>query len=293
VNTLLEILNPNFLLHQALVGSVLVGLVCPLVGVYFVLRRMIFLGVALPQLSAAGIAFAFFVYRNLMGPHQHFDTSERTLAMIGSFAFTLAGLLILAAFERHRETVEARIGITYAVAAAATILFIAADPGAEAQMVNLLKGDILATTSASLGVLTGVFGVIVLVLLVCRKEFLLVSFDRDLAIVFSKRVGLWDSLLYLLIGATISLGVMTAGPLVTFGFLVIPPLTARLLTRRMLTFSLVAAGLGAVTAFAGFYCAYRFDMPLGPAEVAVASLVLLVVATMGAVLRTVGRSRAL
>jgi ABC-type Mn2+/Zn2+ transport system permease subunit len=293
VNTLLEILNPNFLLHQALVGSVLVGLVCPLVGVYFVLRRMIFLGVALPQLSAAGIAFAFFVYRNLMGPHQHFDTSERTLAMIGSFAFTLIGLLILAAFERHRETVEARIGITYAVAAAATILFIAADPGAEAQMVNLLKGDILATTSASLGVLTGVFGAVVLVLLVCRKEFLLVSFDRDLAIVFSKRVGLWDSLLYLLIGATISLGVMTAGPLVTFGFLVIPPLTARLLTRRMLTFSLVAAGLGAVTAFAGFYCAYRFDMPLGPAEVAVASLVLLVVATMGAVLRTVGRSRAL
>ena len=293
MNTLIEILNPNFLLHQALVGSVLVGLVCPLVGVYFVLRRMIFLGVALPQLSAAGIAFAFFVYRNLMGPHQHFDTSERSLAMIGSFAFTLAGLLILAAFERHRETVEARIGITYAVAAAATILFIAADPGAEAQMVNLLKGDILATTSASLGVLTGVFGAVVLVLLVCRKEFLLVSFDRDLAIVFSKRVGLWDSLLYLLIGATISLGVMTAGPLVTFGFLVIPPLTARLLTRRMLTFSLVAAGLGAVTAFAGFYCAYRFDMPLGPAEVAVASLVLLVVATMGAVLRTVGRSRAL
>lgn len=292
MNTLLEILNPNFLLHQALVGSVLVGLVCPLVGVYFVLRRMIFLGVALPQLSAAGIAFAFFVYRNLMGPHQHFDTSERTLAMIGSFAFTLIGLLILAAFERHRETVEARIGITYAVAAAATILFIAADPGAEAQMVNLLKGDILATTSASLGVLTGVFGAVVLVLLVCRKEFLLVSFDRDLAVVFSKRVQLWDSLLYLLIGITISLGVMTAGPLVTFGFLVVPPLTARLITRRMLTFSLVAAGLGAVTAFAGFYCAYHFDMPLGPAEVAIASLVLLVVAAAGAAHRAVGRVRA-
>lgn len=180
MNTLIEILSPHFLLRQALIGSVLVGLVCPLVGVYFVLRRMIFLGVALPQLSAAGIAFAFFVYRRLMGPHHHFDTSERGLAMLGSFAFTLTGLLILAAFERHRETVEARIGITYAVAAAATILFIAADPGAEAHMVNLLKGDILAATSASLGVLAAVFGATVLVLLMFRKEFLLVSFDRDL-----------------------------------------------------------------------------------------------------------------
>src|SRR5919198_1326514 len=274
MSTVLEVLKPGFILRDALVASVLVGLVCPLVGVYFVLRRMIFLGVALPQLSAAGIAFSFFVYRVLVGPHQHFGLTERSLAMIGSFAFTLLGLLILAAFERHKETVEARIGITYAAAAAATILFVAADPGADAHMVSLLKGDILATTSASLGVLAAVFGTTVLVLLAFRKEFLLVSFDRDLAVVFSKRVGLWDSLLYLLIGVTISLGVMFAGPLVTFGFLVVPPLTARLLTRRMLSFSLVAAGLGALTAFVGFYCAYRFDLPLGPAEVAVASVVL-------------------
>ncbi len=289
MSILFEILSPDFLLRQALIGSVLVGLVCPLVGVYFVLRRMIFLGVALPQLSAAGIACAFFVYRVLVGPHQHFELTERGLAMIGSFVFTLTGLLILAAFERHRETVEARIGLTYAIAAAATILFVAADPGADAHMVSLLKGDILATTSASLTMLGSVFGAVVLALLAFRKEFLLVSFDRDLAVVFGKRVGLWDSLLYLLIGVTISLGVMTAGPLVTFGFLVVPPLTARLITRRMLTFSLVAAGLGAVTAFFGFYCAYRFDLPLGPAEVAVASLALLVIAVGSAICRRLRR----
>jgi ABC-type Mn2+/Zn2+ transport system permease subunit len=98
-----------------------------------------------------------------------------------------------------------------------------------------------------------------------------------MAVIFGKHAGLWDGLLYLVIGLTISLGVMIAGPIVTFGFLVVPPLTARLLTRRMLTFSLTAAGLGATTAFAGFYCAYRFDLPLGPAEVVLASLVLAVV----------------
>jgi ABC-type Mn2+/Zn2+ transport system permease subunit len=291
VNILFEILHPDFLLRQALIGSVLVGLVCPLVGVYFVLRRMIFLGVALPQLSAAGIACSFFVYRVLVGPHQHFELTERGVAMIGSFAFTLVGLLVLAALERYKETVEARIGITYAVAAAATILFVAADPGADAHMVSLLKGDILATTSASLSVLIGVFSLIVLLLFAFRKEFLLVSFDRDLAVVFRKRVGLWDSLLYLVIGVTISLGVITAGPLVTFGFLTLPPLTARLITHRMLTFSLVAAVLGATTAFIGFYCAYRFDLPLGPAEVAVASLGLLVIAAADAVRRVLKRTQ--
>jgi ABC-type Mn2+/Zn2+ transport system permease subunit len=274
MNTLVEILQPGFLLRDALLGSVLVGLICSLVGVYFVLRRMIFLGVALPQVSAAGIACAFLLHRVLIGPHPHLMVSEWGLALIGSLTFTFAGLLVLVAFERYRDTVEARIGITYAVAAAATMLFLALDPAAEAHMVNLLKGDILATTGPGLSLMGGTFGAVALILFLFRKELLLVSFDRDLAVVFGKHAGLWDGLLYLVIGTTISLGVMTAGPLVTFGFLVVPPLTARLLTRRMVTFSLTAASLGASTAFAGFYCAYRFDWPLGPAEVAFASCVL-------------------
>jgi ABC-type Mn2+/Zn2+ transport system permease subunit len=278
MTTLVEILRPDFLLHDALVSSVIVGVVCPLVGVYFVLRRMIFLGVALPQLSAAGIAFAFLVYRVVSGPHQHGDVSERALAMLGSFGFTLVGIGVLAALGgRGRETVEARIGATYAIAGAATMLFLAADPWGEAQMVNLLKGDLLATTGTSVSVLIGVFVPIVALLFLLRKEFLLVSFDRDLAVVFGKRAGFWDALLYLLIGVTISLGVMTAGPLVTFGFLVLPPLTARLLTRRMLSFSLAAAAIGCASAFLGFWAAYRLDVPLGPAQVAVASVGLLVV----------------
>ena len=287
---MLEILRPDFLLHDAVVASVLVGVGCPLVGAYFVLRRMIFLGVALPQLSAAGIAFSFVGYRLIVGEHEHGNLSERSLAVIGSCIFTLGGLLILTALERRgRETIEARIGVTYAVAAALTILFLAADPHGDAQMVNLLKGDILATTHDSLLLLEGVLAVVVVILFAFRKEFLLVSFDRDLATVFGKRVGLWDGLLYLTIGMTISLGVMTAGPLVTFGFLVVPPLTARLVTRHMVAFSLVAAALGGVAALGGFWCAYRMDLPLGPAEVALASLMLLLVGGANAIRRRVGR----
>jgi ABC-type Mn2+/Zn2+ transport system permease subunit len=286
MSLLLQMLSPAFLLRDALVGSVLVGVVCPLVGVYFLLRRMIFLGVALPQLSAAGIAFAFLAYRTVIGTHQHLEIGERVLAMIGSSGFTLGGLLALAAFERRgRETVEARIGATYGIAGALTILFLAADPFGEAQMVNLLKGDLLATTGTGVTVLTCVFGAAVILLFAFRKEFLLVSFDRDLAIVFGKRAGAWDALLFVISGLTISFGVMTAGPIVTFGFLVIPPLTARLLTRRMLAFSLVSALIGGVTSFAGFYCAYRFDLPLGPAEVAVASIVLVAVGGMNWLLK--------
>jgi ABC-type Mn2+/Zn2+ transport system permease subunit len=292
MSTLSEILSPSFVLRDALVASVLVGLVCPLVGVYFVLRRMIFLGVALPQVSAAGIAFSFLAYKIAVGPHETLEVSERFLAVVGSFVFTLATTLVLAMLERRgRETVEARIGTTYAVAAAATILFLAKDPHGDAQMVNMLKGDILATTGASLTWMAEILGLVVVALFAFRKELLLVSFDRDLAVVFGKRAALWDIVLYLLIGTVISLGVMTAGPMATFGFLIVPPVTMRLIARRMVTFSLGSAAMGAATAFAGFYCAYRYDLPLGPAEVGLASIVLGVVAAVTGVRNMAARWR--
>ncbi len=280
-------LSSDFLLRNALLGSVVVGLVCPLVGVYFVLRRMIFLGVALPQLSAAGVAFAFLL-KSMAGAHQHGETGERALALVGSLGFAFIGLLVLAALERRgRETLEARIGIAYALAAAASILFVSADPYGEAEMTHLLRGDIVTTTASGLRLLVVVLGAVALALLALRKELLLVSFDRDMAVVLGKRAALWDTLLYLLIGITISFGVMTAGPLVTFGFLVVPPLTARLISRHMLTFSLVAAVFGAVTAFWGFYIAYRFDLPLGPTDVALAIVLLVLVAVTRETIRVV------
>src|SRR5206468_2558192 len=129
-------LSRDFLLHNALLGSVLVGLVCPLVGVYFILRRMIFLGVALPQVSAAGIAAAFFLYGVFIGPHASLGGGERMLAVAGSATFTVAATVLLAIFERRgRERVEARIGATYAIAAAATMLLLAKDPHGDAEIV--------------------------------------------------------------------------------------------------------------------------------------------------------------
>ena len=68
----------------------------------------------------------------------------------------------------------------------------------------------------------------------------------------------------------ISLGVMTVGPLVIFGFLVIPPLAALPWARGMASFSILASALGGLSAFAGFYISYTRDLPLGPVVICVA-----------------------
>lgn len=268
---MLELLKPDFLLHHAVWGSVVVGFVCPLVGVYFVLRRLVLWGVALPQVSASGIAFAFM----LQGLGLNFlaggEAQEKHLAIIGSIVFTLGTILALAALERRGAGLsEGRIGALYALAWAASILFVSWNAAGETEMLGLLKGEIVSISESDFHAMLDVFGAVALCMLLFQREFTFVSYDRDMAVTLGRNVLAWDILLYLIIGITISLGVMTVGPLVIFGFLVIPPLAALPWARGMASFSLLASLLGGLSAFAGFYFSYTHDLPLGPVVVCVA-----------------------
>ena len=103
---------------------------------------------------------------------------------------------------------------------------------------------------------------VLLLLDLFHKEILLVSFDRAMATTLRKNVVFWDALLYLLIGLTVSMAVLSVGPLITFGFLLIPALTAHLLARNMRQFIIFASIIGGVTSFIGFWLAYRWDLPV-------------------------------
>jgi ABC-type Mn2+/Zn2+ transport system permease subunit len=271
MSAILEMLRPDFLLHHAVWGSVVVGFVCPLVGVYFVLRRLVFWGVALPQVSASGIAFAFMLQGlgwNLLAGG---ESQEKHLAIIGSVVFTLVTILVLAWLERKGAGLsEGRIGALYALAGATSILFVAWNAAGETEMLGLLKGEIVSISERDFHAMLDVFGAITAAMLLFQREFTLVSYDRDTAVTLGRSALFWDFTLFLIIGLTISLGVMTVGPLVIFGFLVIPPMAALPWARGMMSLSLLASAIGGLSAFAGFFLSYKYDLPLGPVVVCVA-----------------------
>ena len=93
-----------------------------------------------------------------------------------------------------------------------------------------------------------------------------------MAITLGKNVVAWDVLLYLLIGLTVSMAVLSVGPLIAFGFLLIPALTAHLFAANMRQFTILASLLGGVVSFLGFCIAYRYDLPVGPADVVLLGL---------------------
>lgn len=277
MSTLLEMLKPDFLLHHAFYGSLVVGLVCPLVGAYFLLRRLVFWGVALPQVSTAGIAFAFLLQGMGFDWLAGGEAGERHLAIVGAVLFTGLAILALVWLERRGQGAgEGRIGALYALAGAASILFVAFNAAGETEMLGLLKGEIVAISERDFHAMLDVFGAIAACMFLFQKEFLLVSYDRDMAVTLGRSVVFWDALLYAIVGLAISLGVMTVGPLVIFGFLVLPPMAALPWARGIASFSLIASAVGGASAFAGFYVSYRYDLPLGPVVVALAFAGLLV-----------------
>ncbi len=269
METLRQILSPDFLLRDSLYTSVLIGFACPLVGVFLVLRRLVFLGVALPQISSTGVAVALSVPMWLGATQpEHAAHSEHLLAFAGSTIFSLVAILILAILERRgRGHPEGRLGAAYAVAAALSILLLSKNRYAEIGWLDLLKGEIITISNFDLTLTAATLAVVLVALGWFQKELLLVSFDRAMAVTLGKRVWFWDLLLYLLIGLTVSMAVLSVGPLISFGFLLIPPLTAHLFARNMRQFAALAALMGGVAAFLGFWLAYQWDCPIGPTDV--------------------------
>lgn len=267
MSTLFEIVNPSYLLFPALLGTMIMGLVCPMVGSYLVLRRTVFLGLTLPEIAAAGVAFTFWMQQAGLLPQM--GQSERGIAMVGSLAFTFLGMGLLGYLEqRGKGLAEGRLAAAYAFAGALTILFMVFNPAGQIEVLNLLKGEVIALSKGELRLLAGVFGLVFLAMLIFRREFLLTSFDRDLAFLLKGRQVIWDILLYLLAGLIIAFGVIMAGPLLIFGFLVLPALAAKPLVSRMSSFLMLSSALGLVMAFLGFYSSVRLDLPLGPTDVA-------------------------
>src|SRR5882672_5572114 len=152
LETLRHILSPDFLLRNSVYTSVLIGFACPLVGVFLVLRRLVFMGVALPQISSTGVAIALSVPVWLgVLPPEHAAHKEHVLAFAGSMVFSISAILVLAFLERRgRGLPEGRLGAAYVVSAALSIILLSKNRYAEVGWLDLLKGEVITVDNADL-----------------------------------------------------------------------------------------------------------------------------------------------
>jgi ABC-type Mn2+/Zn2+ transport system permease subunit len=274
------------LFRYALVAACVAALVCPLVGSSLLVRRTSFYGITLPQFATAGVVFGFILLPwwiqtiGLGGVTIDEALSDSHAVMNFHLAwaslFTFGALSVLVWLGRRGVGSEiGRVAASFAIANAATVLFGRMAPAGKSFVDELLSGEILGVGVHQLEVLALFYGVVLLLLALFRHDFLLVSFDRDLAQVLGKRVTLLELLLITITGVTVSVGTMIFGPTLLFGLLVVPPLAARQWARSMRGFHALSVVMGLLSVAGGVVASFELDLPLGAAIVGVAALTLL------------------
>jgi zinc/manganese transport system permease protein len=169
------------------------------------------------------------------------------------------------------------IGISYVVAAAAAVLLLSRAAEGDEEIKNMLVGNILLVTPREVWERFALFAAVGAFHFIFRRNFLLVSFDREQAYQKGLRVRWWDFLFYVVFGLVVTSFVRIAGVLLVFSYLIVPAVCGINLASRIgnrLLIGWIIALLGGV---AGLFLSYWWDLPSGAAIVCTFGALLILV----------------
>jgi manganese/iron transport system permease protein len=266
---------------RALIGAVLVGSLCAIVGTYVVLRGMAFFGDALAHAILPGVAIGYLVGGGARQPVFWW-------AMLAAI-FSAVGIGTIQKSVKIRE--DTAIGIIFAGMFALGIALISSVQNYTIDLSHFLFGDVLGISQSDLLRIAVFGGLVILAVVVFYKEFMVISFDPILATTLRLPVKLLDYLLMVLIAVTIVISLQSVGIALMVAMLITPAATAYLLSRRLPVMMLVAAVI-AVSGVIGLYISYYVNIASGAAIVLSATLIFLVAWVVKLSLRSINTSRA-
>lgn len=256
MNFILDPLTYTFM-QRGLAASVIVGIVCAVIGSYVVLRGMAFLGDALAHAILPGVAIAYLMGGNLT---------------VGALVAAIIVALLIGLFTRQGTIREdTAIGILFAAALSLGVALISSIRTYALDLSHILFGNMLGVSTTDLW-MVAILGLVVLAVIIgLYRPFLVVSFDPTLAATLRWPGEFFRILLLVLLALTVVISLQTVGIGLVAAMLVTPAATAFLLTRRLSRMMLLAGGLGATSSIIGLYISYYANIASGAAVVLVAT----------------------
>ena len=261
---MLEPLQYEFFV-RGLVSATLVGGLCGFIGVYIVLRRMSYIGHGLSHAVFGGAVVSYVMSINFF---------------VGASVWGFVSALLINMTTRKRIIgADAAIGIVTTASFAVGIALISRFRTFTRSFDAALFGNILGVTNGDLIAIVLVVLASALIVLVGYKFFLFATFDPEVARYYGVPTGWVDSMLALVLAATIVVSIQVLGVTMIAAAIVIPPIVARLLTNsfgRMMTLS---AGVGAFCGMGGIYLSYYVDVSSGATVVLFSATLFMLVLT--------------
>jgi manganese/iron transport system permease protein/iron/zinc/copper transport system permease protein len=245
--------------RNGLIIATLAGALCGLIGVFVVLRGMSYIGHGLSHAVFGGAALAAVLNLNYF---------------IGAGFWGLASGLMIGRVSRKRIIgADAAIGVITTASFAMGLALQARFGQAKRSIDAVLFGNVLGVFTSDILAVAGVGILSVVVIVGLYRKLLFATFDPEVAGVSGVSVPAMEAVLMVLLSATILVTVRVIGVLLISALLVLPAVTARLLTNsfgRMLWLSPV---LGAIFGGIGMYISWYADVPSGAVIILAGTLV--------------------
>lgn len=231
------------------IAAVLAGGLCGLVGVYIVLRGMSYIGHGLSHAIFGGAVVSFVMSWNFyLGA--------------GIWGF-VAAVLINQTVRRTKISADAAIGVITTASFAIGIALISRYRRFTRSFDAALFGNILGVSAQDVLIVAAVTVMVVGIIFFCYKQLLFTTFDPGVAGIYGVRTGWVDTIFALALAATLIASMQILGVTLIAAALVVPAITARLLTDSFNRMILFSTCIGALAGFIGMYLSYYVDIASG------------------------------
>lgn len=275
----------EFFREPALTG-LLAGAVLGLLGVYIVLRRMVFLSAAMSQCAGLGVTLAFFIQIHLG------VAAAIASPTAGALALTLlAGIVVFSDRSSGGGRRDALLGILFVAGSAGTLALGTRIVQEIQDVQTILFGTAVAVMPEDFRMAATLALILLPLHLWWMRGFMQASFDAEGARVRNLPVGLLDGILLLSLAIAISVFTRIIGALPVFAFTVLPAFAAIRVSPSVRTALVTAMVLGSVTGFSGYVLAWRHDLPVGAAQALVGLALVAIAEILRQGLRLLGRGR--
>lgn len=248
-------------LQRALVTSILVGIICGIIGSFIVMRGMALMGDAISHAVLPGVAISYMVGINYF---------------YGAVLFgILTALGIGFVSQNSRVKADSSIGIVFSAFFALGIILIAKAQTAT-DLTQILFGNILFVRTSDMTITIIVAIIIVLSVIVFYKELLVSTFDETMAAAYGLPTKwIHYGIMILLTLATVA-SLQTVGVVLVVAMLITPASTAYLLTNRFSVMLILSALFGAISSVIGLYLSFERNLSSGASIVLIATILFII-----------------
>ncbi len=243
-----ELLKYGFI-QRALIAGSLIALVCALLGVVLVLRRLSLIGDGLSHVTFGTVALAMVL--NLY-----------PLA-VAIPVVLVCSLGILRMTEKAGIFGDAAIGVVSAVGISCGILLASVSGGFNVDLFSYLFGNILSISATEVTVACVISLVVLSSVYIYFDELFSITFDEEFARASGIPVDRINTILMVLTAVTVVLAMKVAGIMLTSALLVLPAVTAFQNARGFRNAMLVAALSSLVALLSGIVVSFVWDLPAG------------------------------